>query len=48
MESEPTTIDAAVLIQLTMSAAASIAATKGIRIASDVEEGVSLTTRTAF
>ncbi|MFZ2159985.1 MAG: ATP-binding protein [Bradyrhizobium sp.] len=47
MESEPDTIEAAVLIRMTVSAAASIAATKGIRLATEVEEGVQVTVRSS-
>jgi two-component system, OmpR family, sensor kinase len=39
MESQPEPIEAAVLIQMTVSAAASIAATKGVQLITDIDEG---------
>lgn len=44
---EPDTIDAAVLVRLTVAAATSIAATKGVHLVTDLEDGTQVTVRSS-
>jgi two-component system, OmpR family, sensor kinase len=44
---EPDTIDVAVLVRMTVAAAASIAATKGVRLVNDLDDGIQLTVRSS-